>query len=170
MKRVEAASSHVLEIFQEMMDTNYPELNELGVTFNAVTVVAVDKDGMTTGDNAIIQHGVPVAACIRKTNAKERALGLEDLIIEIDWLIWLELTTEAKYALADHELAHVEINRDKNGLPQVGVDMRPKLKLIPHDAEIGIFYNVIERHGIEALDFQMVEQVKKRIGNLKIGE
>lgn len=152
--------------FVNALDHYYPELKELEITFDVVMALAVDKDGAKTGEIAVKSKGVPATARIKKTTSRERALGLSDLVVEVDVLVWEKLTNVQRLALADHEFAHVEIVRDKEEEVVIGVDLRPKLSIKPHDAEIGIFYEVMERHGHNALDFQVLHRVQSEVDKL----
>jgi hypothetical protein len=85
-------------------------------------------------------------------------LGSGDLIIEVDSFLWDYVYTseDKRIACLDHELCHVNLKLDKEDEIILTADCRPALKMIHHDKEIGIFYDIVRRHQRASLDFCMV--------------
>jgi hypothetical protein len=97
---------------------------------------------------------------------KASAAGLPDAQIIIDEIRWEDLDDAEKDALLDHELEHLKIATDQNGQPKRDALDRPKFNLAKHDAQIGIFRCVIERHGEKALDAQIAAKFVDEYGQL----
>ncbi len=111
-------------------------------------------------------HGYPCAAVVKKNSLKDRAEGKTDATITIDEVTWNNLSEDEKDALIDHELYHLEVKRDKVGQFDYDDLGRPKLMMKLHDAQIGIFKAIIERHGRNALDAQIAEKFIDEYGQL----
>lgn len=124
-------------------------------------LMARNEDG-----EAVKVGGYPCAALVRKVSLKDRAAGLPDAQIIIDEIRWEELDDAEKDALLDHELEHLKIATDQNGQPKRDDLDRPKFNLAKHDAQIGIFRCVIERHGEKALDAQIAAKFVDEYGQL----
>jgi hypothetical protein len=77
----------------------------------------------------------------------------------IDGDRWRDWTEQRQLALIDHELTHLAIVRDEDNNIKLDDCCRPKLKLKPHDAQVGVFYSVMARHGVEALDTKVVAEL-----------
>ena len=107
-----------------------------------------DDDGNYVGD-AIRHHGVKALGLTRKIPTKERAAGLGDAEVLLDGEWWADETTtdEQRAALLDHELHHLEVVKDEDGLVCLDNNDRPRLKLRMHSFEVGWFKEIAERHG-----------------------
>lgn len=142
----------------DVMEKYHPELHEAEVKVTAFLVSEVTKTGEKIRDHALKLHGQPCVATIRKANQREMKLGSGDLIMEIDEHSWYsddeDLDTATKISVLDHELEHVKLKKDKEGAIVLTPDNRPALRLRYHDAEIGIFFDIIKRHGKASMDFQ----------------
>jgi hypothetical protein len=110
--------------------------------------------------------GYPVAAYVRRIGLKDRAKGMADAEIVIDANTWKGLAEAKRVALIDHEVTHLRVKQAKDG----GVDRddlgRPKLVMRLHDHQIGIFKDVIERHGKDALDHYVAKEFTEDMGQL----
>jgi hypothetical protein len=82
---------------------------------------------------------------------KGRVKGLGDVEILIDGDWWHEATAAEQKALLDHELHHVSVKISK-GVIQYDSHGRPKIKLRPHDLEVGWFKVIAERHGSNSFE------------------
>lgn len=111
-----------------------------------------------TNGPALMHNGYQAAAIIRRTTEKDRVAGLADAVLIIDGNRLDEWTAETVDALIDHELQHLEIVYKDGEIARDNCG-RPKLKLRKHDAQIGVFYSVIERHGPDALDTKIVAKL-----------
>lgn len=122
-----------------------------------------DRYGCVSGD-AITVHGRKAMACIRVTKLEERVAGRGDAIIWVDGDEYKEWLVPTLDAILDHELTHLETVLDKYGNPAFDDLNRLKLRLRPHDFQVGWFDEVAERHGhvsVEAM--QAAELVAKQM-------
>jgi hypothetical protein len=149
------APAEVVALVQEVLSSLRKDLVEVGVTLGCRFAHAPRNE--TTNEPkgpALKHHGYPAAAVIRVVSQKDRVAGLPDALIDFDGDRYDDFSEEEKRALIDHELTHLELLRDEEGQPKLDDCFRPRLRLRPHDAEIGVFYDVVERHGPAALETQ----------------
>jgi hypothetical protein len=120
-----------------------PPLAEAGVT-----ILVLWADG------GLEVRGHAAAASARILNARDRAAGMPDCCITLCRETWDGLSEAKRRALIDHEANHFLPQRDKNDPAKWALDdnLRPKLKMRRHDAEIGFFFDVVERHGKDAME------------------
>ena len=59
-----------------------------------------------------------------------------------------------KDALLDHELYHLEVQRNKHGKPKLDCNRRPKLTMRLHDRQYGWFDEIAQRHGSASIECQ----------------
>lgn len=110
-------------------------------------------------DAALKRNGYKVQALIKVVGLKDRAAGMNDVLLLIDSAAWGMMSEEGKLSLMDHELTHLILKRDENGnIKRDDLD-RPKFGIRPHDFEIGGFAEVIERHKEYAHEAWQVDQV-----------
>jgi len=129
----------------------------------AALVLCIFADaGMDAEDKpkrAVKLHGVPCAATVRLKSAEDRVIGSPDAIIKIDKHIWADLPDIQRAALLDHELTHLVVEYDEHDEVAKDAANRPKLSMRLHDFEIGVFTEVVERYGQDALDAQNVQRL-----------
>ena len=106
-----------------------------------------DGEGMLSGP-ALTKNGVRVLGLASKQPAKLRALGVMDCLVQLDgdWWEAAETKDDQRKALLDHELFHFMVVLDDKG-PKLDCCKRPQVELRDHDAEVGWFFCVAERHG-----------------------
>lgn len=109
----------------------------------------------------ILKHqGYPAAAEIKITPLKERVLGIADAVITIDRAVWSQLDAAGRDALIDHELYHLDpVLDDETGSQQFDAHGRPKLAARVHDAQIGVFHDVMRRHGRNAIEVRSIRHM-----------
>ncbi len=132
----------ILPDVEVAMEKYRPDLVEAGVTIEVLTA---------HGDApALKHHGYPAAAIIRAMPQKDRAAGSADvrLVINAGW--WEEASKRQREALLDHELTHLELQRDENGTVKTDDCGRPKIKIRSHDFQVGGFEEVVKRHKADA--------------------
>lgn len=168
MKRYFQASEETHGVFAEAMERFHEELAEVEVTVQVLAVADLDSNGTHTGRHAVTHRGYPAAATVRRTTARERAMGARDVLVEVDELAWAGMDDAQRLALADHELQHLELKLDDEGRPTVGPDLRPVLTTRKHDAEVGVFYDVIERHGKASVDAQVVDRLRSDVAAVEV--
>lgn len=168
MNKYNEADKSVYDIFESAMEKYHEELTEVGVKLKIFMLTNYDADGARTGRSTMRKNGIHVVARIRVTNAKERVYDQVDAEVTIDGASWEDMDAGLRLALADHELSHLSVVYDEDGKPQIDLYLRPKLSTVPHDAELGIFYGVMKRHGQNALDSQLVKKLESDVAGLEI--
>jgi hypothetical protein len=147
----EKADDSVMAIMQKVANKYHGELVKAKVSVGLLMASADE------GETAVKLHGYPCAAIIKITPYKQRVHGIEDAVITIDQKSWDELDDRQRAALIDHELTHLEPKLDQGAQVKTDDLGRPKLGIVLHDAQVGIFKSVIQRHGAAALDAQIAK-------------
>lgn len=128
---------------------------------------ATDANGDTMGP-ALKKNGLRCYAIARNIGLKDRAKGAGDCEIAIDGDEWPTMNDIEQEALLDHELTHFELRTDKDGnLVRDDLD-RPKIRIRPHDREIGWFDEVAQRHGKEAFEFRAFNSLWQHCRQLQL--
>lgn len=135
------------------------ETHEIFRPLNAVgALIAVL---MHTDENGpLMCGGYPAHAYVRKTNIKERALGVADAVIVIDRPTWDDMDSAEQNALLAHELYHLQPIEDGGSMqpvaggqegeevwvPQYEFDdlHRPKFTMRKHDIQLGWFVAIAQ--------------------------
>lgn len=130
-----------------------PDLD--GVTIDALFVYDME------GSEPVLKHGgYPAQATVGITPIKDRALGMADAVIVIDRSNWLTLTSKQRDALIDHELYHLDrVVEADTEVPENDAVDRPKLKIRKHDHQVGIFSEILRRHGKDSAEQRMVQAI-----------
>lgn len=130
------------------MEKYHPALNEAGVRVGARYAHAPrDEESGEPKGPALKLHGYPCLATVKIVSHKDRVAGLPDAIIDVDGDRWDDLSDAQQRALIDHELTRLELALDEEGKPKLDDCHRPKLKMRQHDHEVGVFNDVVRRHG-----------------------
>lgn len=150
----EMADSSICETVNKVIDAYHQELKHAGVQVTVLAVKSITENGEILPDEqALTSNGHMVPATVRRASCSETALGAGDVIIEVDSYMWQkQLGKQSRIALIDHELCHVCVCRDNRGSFQHNFNGRPHLELIHHDIDIGLFYDVVRRHGAESIE------------------
>ena len=88
----------------------------------------VGEDGESKG-HALTKHGIRALGITRKLGIKDRVMGRGDAEVVLDGDWWDNETPLRKKALLDHELHHIEVRTDADGVVLRDDLKRPKLKL-----------------------------------------
>jgi hypothetical protein len=147
------ASPDITDRIAEVLMDYHGDLAEHGVTIGILMATSDDDKPAVTKD------GYPCAALIEKTSYKNRCLGIADAVITIDSASWKDFTEAEKVAVLDHELMHLELVYDKDGVLKTDDANRPKLKMRLHDFQIGGFAVIAERHGAASIESQEFRSV-----------
>lgn len=157
-KTIAGEKTHKLVL--DVMKKYHYELFEAEISVTVFMAEKIDKEGNSVEEYALVKNGQSVAVQIRKANQRELGLGSGLLIIEIDSLRWDTMLLESQIALIDHELCHFRLKRDKKtGAIKLDGNDKPMLQGVHHDAEIGIFTDVIRRHGMLSIDYKQTTYV-----------
>lgn len=160
MPRYERAPAEVSQIVERMRDKYHPQLRDAGVTMTYLLAFPVtDENGDSKGP-ALKHHGYPASAVVKIIGLKERTDGRADAEIVIDGENWPTLSDAQKDALIDHELEHLELKYDKEGLLVRDDLSRPKLIIRKHDFQAGWFDSIVRRHGRAAPEVIQWEDFK----------
>lgn len=113
-------------------------------------------------------HGYAAAGTVKVNSLKDRAAGLADCRIVLDGDGWEKWDRKRRQALLDHELFHLELQRDKEEQIKADDLGRPKLRLRLHDHQLGVFEEVIARNKQHSFDAQMVAKSWAKLKQLQI--
>ncbi len=151
-----------LRLLEQVIAEWHPHLREHGVTINLLYVHATrdERTGEPKGP-ALKLHGYPAQAIVKINSLQQRAEGLTDATIRLDGDNVESWTLAYKRAILDHEAEHIEILSDDDGNAQVDDAGRPRLRIRPHDSQIGVFYNVAKRHGDVSAEVQAMRSLDK---------
>jgi len=142
----------VIEMLDAVMREHHGDLAEEGVTVSLLFAhAAVSQDGEIQGP-ALKLRGWPALAVVGVVSYKDRVEGRSDARILLDGDRWPDLSDRQRRALLDHELEHLTLVRREDGKVRYDAAGRPRLKMRPHDYELGGFWAVVDRHGKDALE------------------
>jgi hypothetical protein len=143
------AKSDVTDVLETVMGRYHGDIADNGITIGILMATSDEE-----GEPAVKLHGYPCAATIQITSYKNRCLGIADAVITIEADIWKTFTEAEKIAVLDHELTHLELVYDKDGVLKTDDANRPKLKMRLHDWQLGGFAVIAERHGAASIESQ----------------
>ncbi len=155
------APKEVRERCDRIMEQYHGDLRDHGVTIDLLFAAAVTDDNGDAIGPALKLHGYQAAAVVKVNAYKLRVLGHSDAEITIDGDRWDEWSDEEKDSLIDHELEHLELKYDGDGLLQRDDLDRPKLRLRLHDHQFGWFDSIARRHGKASVEVQQYEAFKQ---------
>lgn len=149
-KVFESAEEQVRAYVDRLLEQHHHDLNEAEVQIGLIFVSDFDKD-----DNpvpSIKLHGAFAAGCISLVKGVAGVFNPYQAQIQIDKLYWDNASEEVRLALVDHEIEHIELVRDKNGIVQTDDRNRTMIKLKPDDWVLTGFMSVVRRHGPNAVE------------------
>lgn len=150
------------EIINRMIERYHGGLRDAGLTIDVLEARAKTDGNGDSEAVALKLHGYPCAATIKISSYKDRVLGRGDALLTVDGDQWDTFTDEQKEALIDHELEHLELRTDNDGL-LIRDDMdRPKLQMRRHDHQFGWFDAIVRRHGDASLESQQLKQFTEK--------
>jgi hypothetical protein len=162
------ADQDVLDMIEELIHKYHYNLHECRVRVGARLAFAAvnEKTGEPKGP-AIKHQGYPGAAVVRIVSHKDRVAGMPDAIIDIDGEAWEnDWSEERQRAILDHELYHLEVQTDDEGNVKLDDCHRPKLRLKPHDWQLGGFADIAQRHKEAAIEVEAMRQTIHKHGQL----
>lgn len=153
MPNFQKAGQGIREAVQRLIDQYHPDLAEAEVTYEILFGYGTrDEETGEMRTYALQSKGYPAMGRLEISSQKDRVKGMADMTILLDGDRWKDLTDAQQDALLDHELQHAEVRRDEDGQILLDDCLRPKLKVRPHDFEIGGFVAIVERHKEQALE------------------
>lgn len=129
----------------------------------------------------LMLRGCPCKAVVRKTNEKERAMGVKDAVIIIDQGVWDDLEDRQREAVIAHELYHLIPQQDggewKDDGTGTGTEKfypffkfdahkRPILAMRPHDIEFGWFVAIATKYGTDSTEVEQAREIVSAHGQL----
>lgn len=151
----EVCDESVEKLARQIMGKWHPDLVNAQVSVSFIFA-------KNTEAPAIMANGYPAFAQVKINGLKERVEGLRDARILIDEDQWEEASDETKAAVLDHELQHLEPQRDQRGDWKRDDAGRPKLRLRKHDFQLGGFLIISKRHGLDAVEVQAVRAIQTK--------
>jgi hypothetical protein len=159
-KIYEPAPAEVTELITLALTQWHVELHETGVKIGATMVAKFDADEALVP--CLKHHGNWAAATIHIVRPSQRHRVDFDAEIFFDKARWEAYTQEQRQAVVDHELNHVVLVKDRQDVT-VMTDHGPKIKLKPDDFAPTGFYEIINRHGAAAVEYQSIVAILTRI-------
>lgn len=151
-----------------VMKKYHGDLMDAGVTVGLLYAHAKrDKNDEPKGP-ALKWAGSAAAAVVKINSLKDRVQGEPDATVVIDGDRWPEWSEKRRVALLDHEIFHLELQRDDEGAIKLDDASRPKLRLRPHDLQLGTFDIISERHREHAIDTEMLATASKKFVQMQI--
>lgn len=156
----------VTEFAAKVLQKYHPDLAEAGVTIEYLFANSDAED-----ERPLMMRGQACAAIVKLYPLDDRAAGCKDAKIRIDEKWWKDAGIDLRTAMLDHEHHHLQfakVWRNEDQALQWKTDDlgRPKLKMKNHDAEAGVFFDVIQRHAEKSLDFRQVNSIGRQIRKL----
>ena len=168
MSTYQKAPTEVREMAEAILEEflTYKPIVEAKVKIDFMFAFAeVGEDGESKG-HALTKHGIRALGITRKLGIKDRVMGRGDCEVCLDGDWWKDETPARRKALLDHELHHLEVVTDEDGVVIRDDLKRPKLKLRKHDVEVGWFAVVAGRHGSNSLELEQAKAVWDSYGQL----
>lgn len=143
-----------------LIEKHYPDLKTAGVRIDLLQVSNEDAEP------CLKLHGYGAAAVVRIIGTKDRVAGRGDAEILVDCATYEKLKPEARDALLDHELYHLQVKKDKHGALKFDDHGRPVLKMRLHDWQLGWFDEIARRHGEFSMEVQHARALARQTGQL----
>lgn len=161
MSSYKKAPAEVGQIVERMLEKYHTPLKDAGVTVDCLLAFPnTDENGDSVGP-AIKHQGYAANAVVRVVNLRDRTKGMGDVEIIVDGEQWDTWSADQKDALIDHELEHLELREDKDGLIIRDDLNRPKLRIRKHDHQFGWFDSVARRHGKASFEVAQYERFQE---------
>lgn len=142
-------SGELEEIFEEIKDEEFPELNCCKINYIFRTTFKKDDEGgIVLGEAA-------------KLPTRERDLYGYDFEICIHKGSWVRMKEEEKKRVAWHELNHLVVITDQFEEPKLDKARRIKIGIKPHDLVIRTFMEELEIFGPTQEQIKAINKIKK---------
>lgn len=156
------ADDDLVRFVDNVMIKHHWRLKNAGVTVSVLTAEAgVDEAGNRKGP-AMKTRGHAVEAKIRIVGIRDRVKDVADAELIIDFDRWPLRSMAQRVALIDHEFTHLDLVHDDGGRVKRDDHGRPKMRIRPHDVEIGWFVEVAERHGRDSIEVEQAQAIVER--------
>lgn len=144
-KKYSKCPDEVTDLAAQIIEKDYPEFNEAGLVIEYQFVSSDSGPALTLG-------GWPCNAVVKIIGLQDRVAGRGDAIVTIDEGKWEEFTERSRAALLAHELHHLIPQKEDDGNFKTDAHGRPKLKMRPHDVQIGWFKEIAQRYGDDSME------------------
>ena len=161
------AEPEVVELAGKVAKRYHADLVEAEANIGILMASSVNAAGEPVP--AVKLHGVACAATVRIVSYKDRVAGKADAEILIDANMWAESSEDRRIALIDHELYHLEVQRDTEGQIKTDDAFRPKFKMRKHDVDFGWFHAIAQRHGDSSYEVIQAKAFADEYGQLYFG-
>lgn len=148
----------IREVVDKLVEQFHGGLCDANVKIDILGAWAATDQNGDTEAVALKLHGYPCQATMAVVSYKNRVLGGGDALLTVDIENWEELSTEEREALIDHELEHLELRTDKDGLIIRDDLDRPKMHIRRHDHQFGWFDSVARRHGPASIEIKQLRE------------
>jgi hypothetical protein len=159
------ASVHALA--KEVMEAHHPELRMPDGEFVRLCIMMAFGDA-NSDEPSLKLHGYPAAAIVKVIPYDQRVDKRADAEIKIDQSQWDSFTENQQRALLDHEITHLEIQKDKDGFVKTDDAGRPKLGVRLHDWQLGGFRSIAERYGTDAIEVMNARAFDEKFGDVAL--
>lgn len=140
-------------LFRAAASKYHPDLKEHGVKWR---ILAIDCDEADVYPVKV--HGWPVLAKIKIVDWRMGLLGKLHVLIELDARRFGDRDRADRMAFADRLLTHIQL-----GDPPVDEDNNPRITFRKTDWQTSGFREVVERHGMDAIEAQQLEVVNQNV-------
>lgn len=159
-------ADHLQIMLQRVIAKYHPDLKKFSVTFDILTA-----HGDPDSDKPVLtNHGYPAAAVVRINKLADRVDGHADCRLVIDGDRFETFTDAEQVSLLDHEASHILPvifeSGEEAGAVKTDDCGRPKLRMRKHDFQLGLFKDVMQRHGIHSVDLKAAEPLYQFIQQL----
>jgi hypothetical protein len=167
----EQAKVEVVQVLLRVL-ARREDLLSVGVKIDVLMAHGVSNGKGEIVTPAVVHGGYPKAGKIQVLPLIQRVAGRGDAQMVLDGDLWPNLSPDQQLALIDHEITHLVVVTDgvdaATGKPLPATDDcgRPRLKVRKHDWEIGGFAEVVSRHGANAPEYEAVEDMMAKHGEL----
>lgn len=165
----ELADTDVISVLDRMMAKYHKDLTEVELRVCCLMAIPAKNDKGEPLAPAVKLNGYPCQAIIKIISYKDRVAGREDVEITIDADNWEKLSEAERDALIDHELTHIEVQRDDEGTVKADDCGRPKVKMRLHDHQHGWFDVVAKRHGDASAEVKQAKAFADEFGQVYFG-
>jgi hypothetical protein len=162
----EIAPDSVQQLVNQVAAQYHAHLGENGVVVKAVFAKKYEDDVLVHG---LMHSGHQAAGTIRIISKRQRIHVNHDAELCLDFCFWEEASEQKRIALIDHELNHLVLARDKEGKVKRTDLNHPVLKCIKDDYALTGFFLMAQRHGENAVEYESIGNVAKKISELVDG-
>jgi len=165
MATYQKAENHIAQKANHLICTKpqFADLAEVDLKLTVLTAHAArDSEGTPKGP-AIKHQGYAAHAVIKINSHQKRVEGCGDVTIIVDGDNCSEWSERRLEAILVHELTHLVVVRDNEGVIKSDDCGRPKLKMRLHDVQIGVFTEVAKEYGCDSVDYEQLNDVAQYV-------